>query len=178
MIEGIRRTVKENFVIGYRISASEHVTGGLGLEDSVKTAAKLEKAGIDYVHLSSGCYGALQWIFPDHEGAMIPAAQAFKAALNIPVICPNIHDPITAEKSIAEGLVDMASLSRALIADPDWPAKAREGRYDEINRCVFCYTCVKSMMETGTGVRCSRNPDVGWERFIPKYFPQPQRRKA
>jgi 2,4-dienoyl-CoA reductase-like NADH-dependent reductase (Old Yellow Enzyme family) len=156
LIEGIRRTVKGNFVIGYRLSANEHVKGGLGLEDSVRAAARLEKAGIDYVHLSSGCYQALKWTFPDHEGAMIPEAQAFKAALNIPVICPNIHDPLTAEKSIAEGLIDMASLSRALIADPDWPTKAREGRYEEINRCVFCYTCVKSIMEKGTGVRCSR----------------------
>ena len=178
LIEGIRRTVKGNFVIGYRISASEHVQGGLGLEGSVKAAVRLVNAGIDYVHLSSGCYQALQWTFPDHEGAMIPEARAFKAALNIPVICPNIHDPLTAEKSIDEDLIDMASLSRALIADPDWPAKAREGKYEQINRCVFCYTCIKSIMEKGTGVRCSRNPEVGWERFIPKYFPQPKLRQG
>jgi len=33
------------------------------------------------------------------------------------------------------------------------------------------------IMVEGTGVRCSRNPEVGWERFIPKYFPEPQRRQ-
>ncbi len=177
LIEGIRQTVKGNFVIGYRLSGSEHVEGGLGLEDSVKVAARLEKAGIDYLHLSSGCYQALKWTFPDHEGAMIPEAQAFTAVLSIPVICPNIHDPRTAEKSIDEGLIDMASLSRALIADPDWPNKAQDERFEDINRCVFCYTCVKSIMVEGTGVRCSRNPEVGWERFIPEYFPEPQRRQ-
>jgi len=177
LIEGIRQTVKGNFVIGYRLSGSEHVEGGLGLEDSVKVAARLEKAGIDYLHLSSGCYQALKWTFPDHEGAMIPEAQSFTAVLSIPVICPNIHDPRTAEKSIDEGLIDMASLSRALIADPHWPNKAQDERFEDINRCVFCYTCVKSIMVEGTGVRCSRNPEVGWERFIPEYFPEPQRRQ-
>jgi len=177
LIEGIRQTVKENFVIGYRLSGSEHVEGGLGLEDSVKVAASLEKAGIDYLHLSSGCYEALKYTFPDHEGAMIPEARAFTAVLSIPVICPNIHDPRTAEKSIDEGLIDMASLSRALIADPAWPNKAQDERFEDINRCVFCYTCVKSIMVAGTGVRCSRNPEVGWERFIPKYFPEPQHRQ-
>ena len=70
----------------------------------------------------------------------------------------------------------MASLSRALIADPDWPKKAREGRFDEINRCIFCYTCIKSIVFEGKPVRCSRNPEVGWERFLPKYFPEPRRK--
>jgi 2,4-dienoyl-CoA reductase-like NADH-dependent reductase (Old Yellow Enzyme family) len=177
LIEGIRQTVKGNFVIGYRLSGSEHVEGGLGLEESVKIAASLEKAGIDYLHLSSGCYEALKYTFPEQAGAMIPEAQAFTSALGIPVICPNIHDPRTAEKSIDEGLFDMASLSRSLIADPDWPNKAQDARFDDINHCVFCYTCVRSIMVEGTGVRCSRNPDVGWERFIPRYFPEPQRRQ-
>ena len=177
MVEAIRRVVKDNFTIGYRISGSEHVAGGLSLKESVRAAKRLEKAGIDYLHLSSGCYQALNWTFPDHEGAMLPEAQAFKAALDVAVICPNIHDPLTAEKSLAEGLIDMASLSRALIADPNWPAKAREGRSEEINRCIFCYTCARSIMIDGTGVRCSRNPEVGWERFIPRYFPEPWRRR-
>jgi len=177
LIEGIRREAGERFVIGYRNSGSEHVEGGLGLEDSVKVSESLEKAGIDYVHLSSGCYQALEWTFPDHEGALLEEALAFKKALQIPVICPNTHDPRTAEKALNEGMIDVASLCRALLADPDWPLKAKEGRFDEITRCVFCYTCVKCIMVDGTGVRCSQNPDLGWERFIPKYFPAPQRKK-
>ncbi len=176
LIEGIRQAVGEEFVLGYRMSGSEHVEGGLGLEESVQVAKRLEKEGIDYLHLSSGCYRAFKLSFPEQEGALLPEAQSFKAALSIPVICPNIHDPRTAEKALEEGAIDMASLSRALLADPEWPRKAKEGRFEEINCCVFCYTCVKSILVDGTGVRCSKNPELGWERFLPKYFPEPRRR--
>ena len=103
-------------------------------------------------------------------------AQPLKATLRIPVICPNIHEPRTAEKAIEEHVIDMASLCRALLVDPDSPLKAKEGRFEDIDRCVFCYTCLKSV-RSGIGVRCSQNPELGWERFIPKYFPTPTRHR-
>jgi 2,4-dienoyl-CoA reductase-like NADH-dependent reductase (Old Yellow Enzyme family) len=178
LIDGIRQATGQKFVIGYRISGSEHVGGGLELDESVQVCQRLENAGIDYLHLSSGCYQAIKWTFPDHEGVMLPEARAVKVAVNIPVICPNIHDPETAEKSIDEGLIDMASLSRALLADPDWPLKVHAGKVEEINRCDFCGTCLRSIIVDRTGVRCSRNPRLGWERFFPEYFPElPARRK-
>ena len=167
----------DRFIIGYRMSGDEHVEGGLNLDESVKVAISLEKAGIDFVHLSSGCYEALKWLFPDQEGVMLPESKTFKAALNIPVICPNIHDPRTAERALDEGLADMISLSRALIADPEWPQKVQEGRFDDITSCVFCYTCVKAILVENIPVRCSQNPEVGWERYLPKYFPDPSSRE-
>jgi len=111
LIEGIRKEVGDRFLIGYRMSGDEHVDGGLDLEESVKVAMSLEKMGIDFVHLSSGCYQALNWLFPEQEGVMLPESKAFKAALDIPVICPNIHDPHTTERALDEGLADMISLS-------------------------------------------------------------------
>ena len=177
LIEEIRKEVGDRFIIGYRMSGDEHVEGGLNLDESVKVAISLEKAGIDFVHLSSGCYEALKWLFPDQEGVMLPESKTFKSALNIPVICPNIHDPRTAERALDEGLADMISLSRALIADPEWPQKVQEGRFDDITSCVFCYTCVKAILVENIPVRCSQNPEVGWERYLPKYFPDPSSRE-
>ena len=71
LVQEIRRAVGDRFVIGYRLSGDEHVDGGLDLASSVQVAAGLEEAGIDYLHLSSGCYEAMKWIFPDHEGCSI-----------------------------------------------------------------------------------------------------------
>ncbi|MBI4773790.1 MAG: NADH:flavin oxidoreductase [Deltaproteobacteria bacterium] len=178
LIEGVRETVGEKFVIGFRISGSEHVEGGLEIEDSVRAARRFEEAGLDYLHVSSGCYQALRWTFPESEGLMLAEAKAFKQGLGIPVICPNIHDPRTAEKAIRQGAMDVASLCRALLVDPDWPIKALEERFDEIRRCVFCFTCAKSIMIEGTGVRCSQNPELGWERFLPKTYPIPPHRSG
>ncbi len=175
LIEGIRKAVGERFVIGYRISGNEHVEGWLELKESVRIGQALEKAGINYIHLSSGCYQAIKWTFPEGEGGLLPEARAFKKALGVPVICPNIHDPRTAEKAITRRDTDMASLSRALLVDPDWPRKAQEGRLAEIQRCTFCYTCVRSILVDGMPVRCPENPELGWERFVPRDLPEPRR---
>lgn len=46
-----------------------------------------------------------------------------------------------AEEAIASGKVDMVSLGRQFFADPEFPNKAKEGRADEIRRCLRCGRC-------------------------------------
>ena len=88
----------------------------------------------------------------------------------VPVICPNIHTPALARKIIAEGQVDMVSLSRSLIADPDWPNKVHNGREDQIQKCIRCNSCISNLYRL-FGTRCVVNPSVGKERFISQYHP-------
>lgn len=169
----IRRTREKagpNFVLGFRISGDEHVEGGLTLQDNLELVPTLANAGLDYIHLSSGRQEAFKFLFPEQEGTILPEAEAIKEVVDIPVICPNIHDPILAEKVVQENRIDMVSLSRGLLADPEWPNKAQKGRVSEIQRCVFCYNCLKSLWD-GLGTRCSVNPEVGRERFIAKHQP-------
>jgi len=134
--------------------------GGLTLADTVEIVPRLVGEGLDFIHLSSGWNGALRWMFPEKEGVILHEATEVKKASKVPVICPNFHDPQTAETAIAEGKTDMVSLSRALIADPNWAAKAKVGRADEITKCVFCYKCLTTF-SAGTGARCSVNPRSG-----------------
>jgi len=47
-----------------------------------------------------------------------------------------IVDPVHADRIVAAGHVDVVGMTRALIADPDLPRKAREGRLDDIRTCV------------------------------------------
>ncbi len=79
--------------------------------------------GIDYFHLSDGSYEALNYFFPDEDGAMLEEAANFKQRLPIPVICPSVHDPVTAENAIAGGKCDIVSLGRQMFADPEWGNK-------------------------------------------------------
>lgn len=88
----------------------------------------------------------------------------------VPVICPNIHAPATGEQALRDGMADMIALSRALIADPDWANKARAGKAEEITECIQCNQCIR-MVSQRVAVRCAVNPRVGFERFIPEYFP-------
>jgi 2,4-dienoyl-CoA reductase-like NADH-dependent reductase (Old Yellow Enzyme family) len=170
LIQKTREKAGANFVLGFRISGDEHVEGGLKIQDNLELIPKLAKTGLDYIHLSSGRQEAFKYLFPEQEGIILPEAEAIKAVVDIPVICPNIHDPLLAERVVHEDRVDMVSLSRSLLADPEWPKKAQEGRVEEIRRCVFCYNCLKSLWD-GLGTRCAVNPEVGYERFIAKHQP-------
>lgn len=176
LIKRARDKVGKDFVIGFRIS-NEYTEGGLTREDIVKIAPILEEAGLDYIHLGGGCFEAFKWMMPEGEGVLLPDARAIKEMVKAPVMCPNIHDPLTGEKALEEGIVDMISLSRGLLADPEWPNKAREGKIAEINRCIYCNTCVAVIFEKFK-VRCAVNPNVGRERFMPEYYPPPLRVKA
>lgn len=170
LIHKTREKVGSKFILGFRISGDEHVQGGLTLEDNLVLLPRLVEAGLDYIHLSSGRQEALSHFFPNEEGIMLPEAEAIKKAVDAPVICPNIHSPALARQVIAEDRVDVVSLSRSLLADPEWPRKAQEGRPDDIRHCVFCFTCLKTLFG-GLGTRCSVNPDVGRERFLARYQP-------
>jgi 2,4-dienoyl-CoA reductase-like NADH-dependent reductase (Old Yellow Enzyme family) len=170
LIRRAREKAGPNFLLGFRISGDEHVEGGLTLQDNLELTPTLANAGLDYIHLSSGRQEAFKYLFPEQEGTILPEAEAIKEVVDIPVICPNIHDPILAEKIVQENRIDMVSMSRGLLADPEWPNKAQKGRVSEIQRCVFCYNCLKSLWD-GLGTRCSVNPEVGRERFIAKHQP-------
>ena len=113
---------------------------------------------------------AMKYLFPEEEGVILPEARSIKEVSEAPVICPNIHTPSLARKVIDEGQVDMVSLSRSLIADPDWPNKVREGREDQIDKCILCNSCISNLWRL-FGTRCAVNPSVGKERFIEKYYP-------
>jgi len=171
LIRRAREKVGRDFLIGFRLSGDEHVEGGLSLEDNVKIATILEKEGLDFIHLSSGRYEAFRWTLPDEEGMMLLEAKAIKEVVRIPVICPNIHSPSLALKAIREGMVDAVSLSRGLLADPRWPDKVKGGKWDSIRHCTFCGTCFQSLLN-GFMIRCSVNPELGKERFIPSYHPK------
>ena len=172
-IEVIRKTRKklgDDFILGYRISGNEHTDGGLTLGDTLEIVPSLVAEGLDFIHLSSGWYGALRAMFPGREGVILEEAAEVKKVSDAPVICPNFHDPETADSALREGKIDMVSLSRALIADPMWAMKAKEGRADDITRCIFCYNCLRTFT-SGAGTKCSVNPEVGWERFNREYHP-------
>jgi 2,4-dienoyl-CoA reductase-like NADH-dependent reductase (Old Yellow Enzyme family) len=175
LIKKSREKVGPDFVIGFRMSGDEHIEGGYNLEEGQKIAQEFEKAGVDYIHLSSGRYEVMNRMLPDEEGTMLDEAKAIKEAVKIPVICPNIHDPLTGEKALQDGMTDIVSLSRGLIADPAWANKVKEGKIQEINRCRLCNYCLKTLF-SGFTIRCAVNPEVGWERFIPEYHPPIRRR--
>ncbi len=101
-------------------------------------------------------------------------AEVIQKQVTIPVMTPNFQDPGKAAETLANGSVALIALSRALLADPFWVKKVREGRPETIQRCIRCFHCVRAAMVDYSPVRCPVNPGLGFERFDPRFFPRPQ----
>ena len=85
-----------------------------------------------------------------------------------------INDPWTAEKIIESGKADLVCIGRGLMADPEMPKKAQEGRFDEIRICIACNTCMQSIFKKGQ-LECLVNPTLGREnemQIIPARKPR------
>ncbi len=172
-----REAVGPKFALGMRISADEHLPDGFTHKEALETAKLMGEYGCDYVHLSDGSYEALKYFIPDRDGTMLDEARNFKKVVDVPVICPSIHDPKNAEKAVASGKCDIVSLGRQMIADPDWGVKVAEGRSGDIVRCKRCNEClIRANM--GLPVRCVINPNTGREKYMPEYWRPPVRAQS
>ena len=164
-----RAQVGPDFVIGVRLTGNEHMAGGLTVEDSSRIAKMGEAVGLDYIHLTAGCWEAVKWYAPEEDGTMLPEAEVIKRRVKIPVITPAIHDPEKAEGAIKEERTDMVSLCRPLIADPEWANKVANGQEKKIRKCIRCLGCLQRTRRA-LGLRCEVNREVGQERYNPEYY--------
>ena len=117
-------------------------------------AQALERAGVAFINVYTGWHESpIPTVAPSlPKGVFAPLAAEIKAAVNIPVITANrINDPFIAEKIIATGQADLVGMGRALLADPDLPNKAREGRIKEIIPCLACSNCLSSILAGAYG---------------------------
>jgi len=169
--EQVRYAVGSGVALGVRISAEEHMEGGLTREEMIDVAKDLEARGIDYLSLSDGGgYEEGGHLVPDKDRAEhIPEhGRDFKKALKIPVMVASQHDPFKADKDIGEGMFDISALGRQLFIDPEYPNKIAENRPEDIKMCRYCDTCL-SLCLAGVGPACPHNPELGREYANPEY---------
>jgi 2,4-dienoyl-CoA reductase-like NADH-dependent reductase (Old Yellow Enzyme family)/thioredoxin reductase len=123
---------------------------------------------VDYVHVaygdSSTYRGSTGIVPPPPIGAEVIAGltEPFRVGPAV-VATSRIADPVVADRLIREGRADAVGMTRALITDPDLPRKAREGRLDDILRCIGCNACI-AHYHAGTAIACAQNPRTGRER--------------
>ena len=105
---------------------------------------------------------APMYVEPGHQ---LYAAEAVKAAVGgLPVFTVGrITTPDLAEKAIAEGWADVVTMARALIADPELPNKAREGRVEDIRPCLGDNQECIARVNRGLHMGCTVKPAAGRE---------------
>ena len=163
VIAEIRERCGKDFIIDVRISGDEYTDGGLTLNDMIYVSRRLEKAGVDMIHVSGGT--------TIKRGSAIPAAgtkQASHAALSreikkhvtIPVATVGrINEAWIAEELIEDGAADICMMGRANLCDAEFCNKAAAGRAEEVRPCIGCLRCLNGIM-FGKPISCTVNPDV------------------
>jgi 2,4-dienoyl-CoA reductase-like NADH-dependent reductase (Old Yellow Enzyme family)/thioredoxin reductase len=173
ILERVRKAVGADFPIDMRISATEWVKGGIEFED-VLAFIKMVEPLIDMVQISCGLdmvrEANVHMVTTNFSEHMPNAkyAKKVKENVHIPVaVVGAIMTPDEAEHLISNGFADMVALGRALVADPDWPRKAREGRAEDIVPCIRCLQCYH-ISTNRRNVGCSVNPRYSNESWIPR----------
>jgi 2,4-dienoyl-CoA reductase-like NADH-dependent reductase (Old Yellow Enzyme family) len=135
----IRAACGTDFVIGLKMPGDEGVAGGIDPTEAARITAALVKHGtLDYFAYSQGNFtNSLENHVPDmhfRRGHFLAVHKKIRpAAGGTPVMAlGRIAMPAEAEAALADGAGDLVGMTRALIADADWPNKARAGRVDEI----------------------------------------------
>jgi 2,4-dienoyl-CoA reductase (NADPH2) len=166
VVRAIQEATGAEFPLALRLSGYERAPGSRPLGETPRMAARLAAAGVDLFHVSGGSIdrfvsqivtGSQE---PDAHNA--PAAAAVRRMVGVPVlVAGRIHDPWLAEEILRRGDADLVAMGRALLADPELPAKARAGRLREIRRCISCQHCIDSMERSD--MSCAVNGRSGRE---------------
>jgi 2,4-dienoyl-CoA reductase-like NADH-dependent reductase (Old Yellow Enzyme family) len=175
----VRRAVGGDFPMGIRFDGEECITDGYGLNDSAEMALRMAKLGADWISVSAGGkfedaqHKPGQAIYPYtgysgdrcmpprvyQDGYNAYLGAGLKAYLNerghrTPIVSTGkIRTAELAEKLLTTGQADLIGMARTLLADPDWPKKVRDGREDQVVRCISINVC-KALDENFKKVRC------------------------
>ena len=96
-------------------------------------------------------------------GHWLWVGERVKKAVNVPVMMAfRLFLPQIPEKAIAAGSIDFWEACRPMIADPELPLKAAEGREGEIVPCIACNLCF-SRLYYHQPIMCTVRPSLGHE---------------
>jgi len=166
LVRRTRSAVGSDFIIVFRISTLDLVEGGLTLAETQILARALESAGATLLNSGIGWHEAriptIAQAVP--RGAFAWATRRLREAVRIPVAASNrINAPEIAEEILARGDADLVSMARALLADPQFGAKAKAGDRAAINICIACNQACLDHYFTGEPASCVVNPRAGRE---------------
>lgn len=179
LIDRIRKTCGEDFVIGLAISYSTAYSVTLSAENLCEIVALHDATGhVDYVTCGYGSYLDFEGIIPaftSGEKLTTPLTTQLKALVKHARITSEagIRTPDNAETIIASGEADLVSIVRGQIADPHLARKTTEGRAEDIRGCISCNQMCWGRRSRDYWISCLINPSVGreWEwggdRFAP-----------
>ena len=146
VVSRVRAAVGRDFIVIYRLSMLDLIPDGSSWPEVVALAKAVVDAGANILNTGIGWHearvptiatsvprGAFAWVTRKMRGELRAAG------IDVPLVTSNrINTPEVAERILADGCADLVSLARPLLADPEFVAKARAGRAQDINTCIAC----------------------------------------
>ncbi|MFF9624587.1 FAD-dependent oxidoreductase [Streptomyces griseosporeus] len=161
IVRRVREAVGENFIVIYRLSMLDLVPGGSTLDEVVTLGKAVEAAGATLINTGIGWHEAriptIATSVP--RGAYTFVTKKLMGEVSIPLVTTNrINTPELAEELLADGVADMVSVARPMLADPEFVKKAAEGRSEAINTCIGCNQACLDHTFSGQITSCLVNP--------------------
>jgi mycofactocin system FadH/OYE family oxidoreductase 2 len=168
VIRAVRDEVGRDYLVGINLQGHDFSPGGLEPPDAQAIARAIEATGgVDYICVKAATYFEANQNVPDMQHPKLiwaSLAAAVKQAVSIPVIAVGrINEPADAVDVLVRGQADLIAMTRQQIADPETVNKMREGRVDDIRRCIGCNQgCIDRLFKM-THASCVHNPAAGYE---------------
>ncbi|HEY6818995.1 MAG TPA: NADPH-dependent 2,4-dienoyl-CoA reductase [Mycobacterium sp.] len=166
IVRRARAAAGSDFIICYRMSMADFVEGGQSWDDILTLATEVEAAGATMINSGFGWHEARvpTIVTSVPNSAFVDISHAVAGHVNIPVVASNrINMPQAAEQILADTHVQLISMARPLLADPEWVLKAQAARDDEINTCIACNQACLDHAFVKKTVSCLLNPRAGHE---------------
>ena len=162
----VRAAVGAGFPVVFRITGAELVSPSRPWEEVTEFAAALVAAGADALNVGVGWHESrvptVQGPVP--PGVWLPWAEAVKEAVGeraVTIAGNRVNRVEQAAELLRGGRVEMISMSRPFLADPELIEKARGGR--ALNVCIACNQACIDRSIRGGRVSCLVNPRAGAE---------------
>ncbi|MFC2059211.1 hypothetical protein ACFLTS_06225 [Chloroflexota bacterium] len=150
IIQAMKHAAGKDYPVWIRFNGEEYGTDEALSHDEAKRIAQIAGyAGADAIHVSCWDLGANSFSTMGKKikpmdvpyGFMVHLAEGIKKVVNIPVIAVGRITPEIAEEALEQGKADIVAIGRGLIADPELPNKAAQGKVNDINICIACGDC-------------------------------------
>lgn len=172
VVSAIRQAAPD-LAVGLRLSGDDMDGTGMESEEVLRVAREIA-TDLDYLSVTAGTsasLGGAVHITPpmgvEHR-CTASLAKSIRSKVDIPVIATGrINQPQMAESLLADGFADICGMTRALITDPDMPAKAQAGKLDRIRACIGCNQSCIGRAHKGLGISCIQRPETGREISFP-----------
>lgn len=168
IVEDVKRKAGEHFPIFAKISGAQFTKQGYTLEECTEEIVpRLEEMGICCIDVVVGWHEGIEFGLSNsaRPGQYLYLSESVKKKARVPIIGGSrTNDLRVAESALAEGKIDMITLGRQLLADPETPNKAKAGNFEDIRPCMCCCWCLETVDKR---VICGANPRTGKEYLYP-----------